>query len=147
MVPRQASGVIFFTDENVPENLARILDIFDSNNQVRALVDYLPRGTPDTEWMKEVSRWREDEGEKVVAVCGDGRILTNKVEKKVLKECELMFVHLAPAWTHLVWEEYVWKLIRAWPSVVKEVSRANYAMLFRLPAKGQMSSMGRISNL
>ena len=139
--------MIFFTDENVPDNLTRMLDIFDRTNQVRALVDYFPKATSDTDWMKGVSKWREEEGDDVVAVCGDGRILKNKVEKKVLKECDLMFVHLLPGWSHLQWDELVWKFVRAWPSIVKEVSRANYSMLFRLSASGKVSSMGRISSL
>lgn len=138
--------MIFFTDENVPENLARMLDIFDRDNQVRALVDYLPKGTSDPDWMEEISKWKEG-GEKVTAICGDGRILTNQVERQALKDCDLMFVLLASTWIHLTWDEYPWKLIKAWPGIVNEVARANYSMLFRLSARGKMESLGRISNL
>jgi hypothetical protein len=135
--------VTFFTDENISEYLARMLESFDRKNEIRAHADYFKKGTPDAEWMREVAGWGSD----IVAVCGDGRILKNAAERKVLKECNLMFVHLASGWTCLPWEEIAWKFIKAWPSIVKEVCQANHPMLFEVSVNGKISSKGRISSL
>lgn len=143
MVHVQAGRVIFFADENISEYLARMLDIFDRKNEIRAHADYFDKGTPDAEWMQKVASWSKD----VVAICGDGRILKNKAERKVLKECNLMFVHLASGWTRLPWEEQVWKLIKAWPNIREQVSCARFPMLFGVSVNGKVGSRGRISSL
>ncbi len=135
--------MIFFTDENISQYLARMLVHFDRKNEIRAHVDYFDPATPDTEWMREIADWGSD----VITVCGDGRILKNNAEKKVLKECDLMFVHLARGWTNMPWEQLAWKFIKAWPPIVKEVSQANFPMLFQVSLKGKVTSMGRISSL
>lgn len=135
--------MIFFADENISERLARILDIFDQDNTVRAHGDYFPKGTPDTEWLRAVSSWDD----KVVVLCGDGRILKNKAEKSILKECGLMFVHLAAGWPRLPWDEMAWKLIKAWPAIKKEVSDARFPMLFEVTVNGKVLQKGRISSL
>ncbi len=81
--------MIFFFDENIIEHVARILAAFDREHEMRHAVDHFERGTPDTEWIPAVALWKGDP----VAVCADGRILRNKVERKVLKDSGLMFVY------------------------------------------------------
>jgi len=135
--------VIYFTDENISEYLAKMLEVFDRENQIKAHTDYFDKGVPDEEWMKGIAKWGSD----VVAVCGDGRILKNRAQRKVLKECELMFVHLAPGWTCMPWEDQAWKCIKVWPSIIKEVSQANHPMLFQVSVNGKVSPTGRISSL
>lgn len=138
--------MIFFTDENISKNAAYMLDNFEQKHEVRACLDYFDRGTPDTEWMRVVASW--DESDTTVVVCGDGRILKNKVEKQVLKECGLMFVLLAPGWLHLEWSVFGWKIVKAWPHIVKNIEQARYPMVFEVPVSGlKIQTRGRISNL
>jgi len=138
--------VIFFTDENISKKAAYMLDIFEQKHQVRACLDYFDQGTPDTVWMRDIASW--DENEPVVAVCGDGRILKNEVQKRVLKECKLMFVYLARGWTNLRWEVFAWKIIKAWPDIVKNVQQARHPMVFEVSAGGlKVQASGRISDL
>ena len=80
--------MIFFFDENMIESAARVIGAFDRTHEVRHLLDRFPRGTADVEWIRTVASWEGDP----VAVCADGRILKNAVERRVLKECGLMFV-------------------------------------------------------
>ena len=123
-----------------------MLDNFERQHQVRACLDYFKEGTPDTEWMQVIASWNETE--TTVAVCGDGRILKNKVEKRVLKECELMFVYLAPGWTNLQWPVFGWKIVKVWPDIVKNVAQARYPMLFEVAVSGlKIQARGRISDL
>lgn len=74
--------MIFFADENISQYAARMLDIFDRKHQVRPFLDHFKEGTPDLEWIPTVASWEGG----VVAVCGDGRILRNNVEKQVLTQ-------------------------------------------------------------
>ena len=123
-----------------------MLGYVEPRHQVRAHLDYFKGGTPDTEWLREVASWNEDE--TTVVVCGDSRILKNKVERQVLKECELMFVLLSPGWLHLKWSVYSWKIVKAWPDIVKNVEQARYPMVFEVMAGTlRINPKGRVSKL
>ncbi len=135
--------MIFFADENIPPKAARILSIFDPKYQVRAYTDYFEQGVPDVEWMQEVASWDD----KPVVLGGDGRILTNKAEKQVLKECDLAFVFLKRGWTKLPWTEFAWKIIKAWPEIIKNVEQARYTMVFEVAVNSLKIESNRISHL
>jgi len=60
----------------------KMLTIFERKNGIRVHCDYFEPRTPDPEWLKVVASWNESE--TTVVVCGDGRILKNKVQKRVL---------------------------------------------------------------
>lgn len=123
--------MIFFADENISHRAARILEIFDPKNEVRALEHCFEKGTPDTEWMRAVGTWSP----KPTILGGDGRILRNKVECGVLHDCDLMFVYLASGWTKIPWEEFAWKIIKAWPSIVQNVAKALQPTIFEVKLK------------
>lgn len=136
--------MIFFADENISVNAAHILNIFEDKHEVRALEDHFNKGITDIEWMRAVAKW----GDPTVALCGDGRILQNKVERSVLKECNLMFVHLAPGWTNLKWSIFCWKIIKAWPDIVKNVEQAIKPMVFQVKvASLKIQSYGPVQDL
>jgi len=135
--------MIFLIDENISWRLARMLDQFDQEHEVRALRDYFEAGTPDIEWMKVFASRKGDP----VAVAGDGRILKNKVERQALKECALMFVCLAPGWMKLPWEVFAWKMVKAWPDIVRNANDARQPTLFEVSTHGKVRVLARISNL
>ena len=134
--------MIFFTDENIPKWAAYMLDIFDRDHNIRASVDYFDEGTKDEEWIRAVARWDDP-----VAVCGDGRILKNRAERRVLKECGLMFVFLARGWTNLPWPDYAWKIVKVWPAIVKNVRQVRYPVLFEVTPRLKIQLRCRISDL
>ena len=136
--------MIFFTDECVPTNAARMLSYFEQEHEVRAHEDHFEKGTPDTDWMQVLAKWNET----TIVISGDGRILKNKAEKRVLKECGLTFVYLAPGWTNTVWREYGWKIIKVWPDIVRNVVDARYPMVFEVMVGSlKVQPVGHISNL
>ena len=121
-----------------------MLSHFEQHHQVRALLDYFDRGTPDTKWMSVIASW----GENTTIVCADGSILKNRVERQVLKECNLMFVCLSPGWVHLQWSDYGWKIIKAWPDIVKNVEQASKPMVFEVMVGSlKIQSYGPVQNL
>ena len=136
--------MIFFTDECVPTNAARMLSYFEQEHEVRAHEDHFEKGTPDTDWMQVLAKWNET----TIVISGDGRILKNKAEKRVLKECGLTFVYLALGWTNTVWREYGWKIIKVWPDIVRNVVDARYPMVFEVMVGSlKVQPVGHISNL
>jgi len=138
--------MIFFTDECIPLNAAHMLNHFEQEHEVRGSLDYFAPGTPDTNWMRVVTSWSNDKA--TVVVSGDGRILKNRVEKHVLKECGLMFVYLASGWMHLAWRDYGWKIVKVWPDVVRNVVEAPYPMVFDVSVGNlKVRAISRISNL
>jgi hypothetical protein len=135
--------VIFFFDACVSRYVAYMLGHFDRNHQMRASVDHFKEGTPDKEWMPVVASWGDD----VVVVSGDGRILRNRAEKQVLKECRRTFVCLAPVWPKLPWEEYAWRFVKVWPDIIKNVQQARYPTVFEVSHNLKVQSTGRIDQL
>ena len=108
----------FFTDECFIHKANALLEAFDRHNQIRAFLDCFNAGTPDEEWIPAVSRWEP----KPVVISGDFRILKNKVQRQVLSDAGLTFVCLTDGWLNMRWNEYAWKLIKAWPNVVESTA-------------------------
>lgn len=121
----------FFADENISPRAVRLLEAFDDDCEIRALEHFFDKGTPDTEWLSAVASWSP----KPVVLGGDGRILRNKVERATLRDCDLMFVYLAAGWTKIRWQEFAWKIIKAWPSIVENVSRALRPTVYEVKLK------------
>jgi len=135
--------MIFFFDECVSPYMAAMLGQFDRDHEMRASSHYFDQGTPDTEWMPVVASWDND----VVVVSGDGRILRNKVERKVLKECGRSFVCLAPGWTKLPWNEYAWKIVKVWPDIRKNIEEARFSIILEVSLSLKVQTLGRIDKL
>ena len=89
---------LFIGDENFPEPLVRMLDVFDHTNDVRHLTDYFDRGTDDVDWLKDLGQ----KDISPVIVSGDGKILRNAVETAQLRDANILFVMLASGWTRAV---------------------------------------------
>jgi len=118
----------FIFDKNFPINATRILDIFDRQNEMRHCTDLFERGTADTVWLREISGMDN----KSIVLSHDGRILRNKVERNVLSECKLSFVYLTKTWAQTPWNDFVWKITRIWPNIVKDVSRIRTPKVFQV---------------
>jgi len=124
--------VKFFLDANISDRLARILEIFDVENQIRALSDEFAPNTPDVEWLGTLAR----ESEKSAVLCGDGRILRNRAEAQVLRESGLTMFVLAPGWMNLRWEDQAWKMLKTWPRIVDNALKVRRPSIFRVPVSG-----------
>ena len=122
----------FVLDENISPRLAQILDIFDQQNEIRHLTHVDQRGAADVEWIGRLAKWQP----VPAVVCGDGRILRNAAEAAALREAGLTFVILSPSWMKTPFYDQAWKLLKAWPIVVKSVSHAVNPTVFELPISG-----------
>lgn len=130
----------FFADENLSPRMVELLEVFDRRNRIRAHVDYFKAATPDVEWLSELATWDP----RPALLCGDGRILRNRAELAALKDAQLTFVHLAPGWTNLLWEEQAWKIIKCWPHIVHEVTRTRVPAILEVTIKGKVSRKGSL---
>jgi hypothetical protein len=106
--------MIFFTDECFMYKANKLVEAFDRDNVIKPPLDHFSAGTPDVEWIPAVAAWTP----KPTIVCGDGRILRNKVERQVLKEAALTFICLSKGRTNLEWSVFAWKIIKVWPTIV-----------------------------
>ena len=135
--------MIYFFDENISEYAARMLSLFDRKNTMRPSIDHFPKGTPDLEWIPAVASWDST----VTAICGDPRILRNKAERKILRDCGLMFVYLAPGWTNLAWNELAWKIVKVWPYIAKAVEQSAYPMVFEVTVGMKVQAVRKTRDL
>ena len=133
----------FFADENINPQMAALLEAFDPRYPVRHLTHQFERGTPDVVWIKDLAS-RE---QAWAVIAGDGRILRNKVERLALRQANLTFVHLAPGWMNLKWEEQAWKIIKAWPTIRDEVARASRPTVFQVKVQSKIERVGFTAEL
>jgi len=120
--------VRFFADANIPPKAVKLLNVFDPKHEGEALTSSFDQGTADPDWMRDIAK----RNPKPFVLCGDGRILTNEVERQVLRDCDLMFVCLTRGWTNLPWNTFAWKIIKVWPVIVSTVGKARRPSIFRV---------------
>ena len=136
--------MIFLTDENISPYAARMLGSFDRKNDIKAHEDCFEKGKPDIEWILDVANWEP----KPIIVCGDGRILRKPSEQTALRNACLMFVYLASGWTNLSWEDFAWKIVKAWPAIVQNVKKTRKPSVFEVSVKsGKVDLIRLISSL
>jgi hypothetical protein len=70
--------------------------------------------TPDTEWLSVLAA----DDPPWIVLSGDGRILTRKAERQVLREANLTFFCMSRQWAKMKIPEYAWKFIKVWPDIV-----------------------------
>lgn len=133
--------MIFFLDNCISYRAAKMLDAFDSDNSVVALRERFEQATPDVEWMRKVAEWPDIP----FVVSGDGRILRNAVEKKVLAETGLTFFVLAPQWAKASWDDTAWRLVRAWPTIAQAARHNTRQTVYEIPFNKQKLSRSGLS--
>jgi len=118
----------FFTDENVATPLGQMLRLFDRRHDILLHADRFDPGTPDDVWMPELAH--TDPG--AIVISGDGRIVKNPALKVVARQSRLSFVVLGESFMRTAWHDQAWKLIKAWPEIVKATSAVRRPTIFDL---------------
>lgn len=103
-----------------------MLEAFDPEHEIRAHRDHFEPGAPDTRWLATIAEWEP----KPVVVCGDGRILRNPTERRVLMSCGLTFVYLEKGWTSAKWDDFAWRFVKVWPNIVRNASKTREPSVF-----------------
>jgi hypothetical protein len=120
--------LIFLTDENFPEDGARLVQAFDKSNVIIPFLEKFQRGEKDIDWIPKAGLWNP----RPIIVSGDGRILTNKVERAALKGSECTYVYLRSGWNEIQWETFAVKIIRVWPKITNAASAARQGSLIEV---------------
>lgn len=110
----------FFFDRNMSKYLATMMAIYERTATVVHLDDdgrFIPT-TPDVEWIRILAA---DETPWII-LSGDARILRNRVERGVLEEAKLTFFCMGRTWSHMDVNEYAWKFLKIWPSILEKAS-------------------------
>lgn len=118
----------FIFDENVSPRLVEIMEIVDRNYSMRHLCDFFKQGTPDQDWIKSISDWDPTP----MVICGDPRIMKDRAESAALRDSKLSFLFLAKGWTNLNWIDWVWKFVKAWPEIEKNMTKILEPTIFSL---------------
>jgi hypothetical protein len=113
----------FFFDRNMSSRLARMIDVYETEHQVRHHDDdnrFNPT-TRDTQWIKVLGA----DDPPWVVISGDGHIFRNKVEVAALNEAKLTFFCMSKVWTHMKIYEYAWKFLKLWPQIIESAQVAS----------------------
>jgi len=114
----------FFCDRNVPPQLARMVDVFDRQNTIRAYNDddRFSETTADVEWIRVLAT---DGDPPWIIISGDGRILKNQIELAALKDSQLSFFCLAKPWMTMKIQDQAWRFVKVWPDIVENAKGSN----------------------
>ncbi len=107
----------FFFDRNTSPRIARMLDTFDRDHTIRHHDDdeRFDPTTPDNVWISALG----GDDTNWIIVSGDGRILRNRVERKLIETTGARFFYLATSWMRMKFPELAWRMIKLWPEVVE----------------------------
>ncbi len=123
----------FFFDRCVPIPIARMVRaIEEGQHEIRHHDEderFGPK-TTDTEWMTALAT---DTAPLWIVISGDGRILRNKAERKVLEEVGLTFFCLDKPWPNTELYEYAWKFMKVWPKILAHAKKGE-GIIFRISA-------------
>lgn len=119
-----------FVDNNLPEKLAKILDILDDNIEVRHIKEMFPPDTQDIQWIQALAI----EG-KWLILTQDINITKRRVELSALRESGLSIICLEKGWGNMTFHVKVSKLIHNWPSIVSAISKAQKQTIWSISAK------------
>jgi hypothetical protein len=123
----------FFFDRCAPVAIAKMVRAIDGDDHTICHHDEDKRfhaKTTDAEWLTALGK---DGDPPWVVISGDGRILKNKAERKVLDQVKLPFFCLDKPWPNLGIYEYAWKFMKVWPKLVHHAQEGR-ATLFKVQA-------------
>jgi PIN like domain len=128
----------FFFDRCAPIAIARMAHAVEGARQTIIHHDEdnrFPPETTDIEWMRELHK---DGNPPWIVISGDGRILRNKAERKVLEEVGLPFFCFDKTWPNLEIYEYSWKFMKVWPKIV-DIAASATGRLYRVRAGASLA--------
>lgn len=135
-------------DENISGRIAQIMDIYDHENSVEWLPEYLgQRGIKDTEWINRVGSERPD----AIVLAGDSRILKIPQEREALKRANLMFGVMTAKFENLQFRDQVLGMIKAWDIILSKLKKYRHNQVFEVVAKKKgnpvIQDIGKTSEL
>ncbi len=123
----------FFVDRCIPCGLARMLDGYELEHEVRHHDDRFAPVTPDVEWIRELAA--DDPPPAVLT--SDTRLRRNTAETAALREADLTVFILKKGWTNLTYHEQACHLLRVWPLIVRNSLEARSPTVFEVPVAGR----------
>ena len=115
----------FFFDRSVPERLAHMVAAISSPKITVLHHDGDSRFCPSTKDIEWIQTLKADGKPEWHIVAGDGRILKNKAERKILDETGLRSFCLAPAWQNASIETVSWRFMKVWFDILKVAKSPN----------------------
>jgi hypothetical protein len=111
----------FFFDNQLAPHLASSIDALTraDGHEATHLRAKFPQNTPDIDWIHALSK----EGDWVL-ICGDMNITRVKAERTVWKNAGLIGFFLKKGWMSQTPWEQAWRLVKWWPSIVKQANIA-----------------------
>jgi hypothetical protein len=110
----------FFFDRCVPFTLARMIREYEGSHDHQIFHHdegrRFRRDTPDDEWIKALA---EDGRPRWIILSGDGRILTNRINRQALLDAKLSFFCLSHQWMNMKFHDQAWRFVKAWAGIVK----------------------------
>lgn len=126
--------MLFFMDNNLPPALAGAINaLCGAEAGVTHLQDGFPFNAPDEEWagslMRSGRRW---------AVVTSDKFQKNHGERELVKTSGMVWFFLLPGWNDQAYWVKSWKLIKAWPDIMREARRAKINSSFSVQVNGKI---------
>lgn len=130
----------FLIDRSFPLRVMQCLAILEGRKHTFTYLDeHFPQDTIDTVWLKGVGSWNP----KPIILSGDGKILSKRDEIQELMKQDLFFVTMYGNWLeHSIYEQ-MWKFVKAWPTILKELEHCKVPTVLRVvPSGNNVENLG-----
>lgn len=126
--------MLFFMDNNLPPALAGAIDaLCRAEADVTHLQDGFPSDTSDEEWAGSLSQ----SGRRWTVVTSD-KFQKNHGERELVKASGMVWFFLLPGWNDQTYWVKSWKLIKAWPDIMRKARRAKINSSFSVQVNGKI---------
>lgn len=126
--------MLFFMDNNLPPALAGAINaLCRAEADVMHLQDGFPRNTPDEEWAGRLKQ----SGRRWAVVTSD-KFQKNHGERELVRDSGMVWFFLLPGWSDQTYWVKSWKLIKAWPDIMRTAQRAKINASFSVQVNGKI---------
>jgi len=126
--------MLFFMDNNLPPAPGNAINaLCGAEADVTHLQDGFPLNTPDEEWAGSLMR----SGQRWAVVTSD-KFQKNHGERELVRASGMVWFFLLPGWSDQTYWVKSWKLIKAWPDIMRRAQRAKINSGFSVQVNGKI---------
>lgn len=128
----------FFLDNTHPPRLAKALNalvVDDGHTTVHLREKFAPE-TEDRVWIGALA----EEGDWII-ISGDPQITKGRHERAAWEESQLTAFFFKSGWTNFQLWDQVWRLVKCWPDIVAQATRATRGAGFLVNVNGKIEPL------
>jgi hypothetical protein len=125
----------YYFDENIPEQIARALNILDKNNEIYNTIDTIGRGVPDEDIIPFIQK------QHGILVTQDRNIKRRETQSKILKSSGIGSIFYRPPKGGQKFWDMVIVFIKNWEDITKKTRNRKNRFAFEFSPRKKLEEI------